>query len=144
MKNTSKETTERARFRSTNDFKLKPTDMEQPKGKSLTVPDDTYTVQELLERHARGLPLAGRAGEYLEDSDIEDDDLEAYNRMDITERHERAEEAGLRIRTEKQAKEKKAKEEAETEQRAFSEWKKQPKKNVQQPENEKNKEKNES
>ncbi|AXH76190.1 MAG: hypothetical protein [Microviridae sp.] len=109
-----KSTEGQRRLRSTINFQLKKKDMEQPKGKSLTIPDDTYTVSELLERHARGLPLAGRPGTFIEDTDIEDDDLEAFNRMDITDRFEAAERAGQIVREEHEHKEnKKKKKEAE-------------------------------
>ncbi|AXH76463.1 MAG: hypothetical protein [Microviridae sp.] len=108
MKNQS---TERARFRSTIDFKLKPSDMEKPTGKSLTVPDDTYTVTELLERHAQGLKLlVEKNAIWLDDQDIEDDDLEKFNRMEPGERLQAAKAAGEVIEEDRKGKQKKIKE----------------------------------
>lgn len=109
-------------------FKVKPYQhakrYETPTGKSLTVPDDTYTVAELLERHARGLPLAGRPGAYVDDSDIEDDDLEKFGRLDVTDRFEIAQKAAEIVReehTHQESKKEKAKQKERTE---FEDWKK--------------------
>lgn len=44
-------------------FQLETTDQEVPEGESMTVPDMTLTIPELLERHTRGqaIPIAGNA-----------------------------------------------------------------------------------
>lgn len=124
MKNQS---TEKARFRSTINFKLKPSDMETTTGKSLTVPDDTYTVSELLERHAQGLKLlVEKNAIWLDDQDIEDDDLEKFNRMDPMERMQAAKAAGEVVEEDRSKKRKKQQEKDEEEKKAFENWKKNP------------------
>lgn len=71
-------------------LKHKPTKGETPKGVSLTVPDDSYTITELLARHEAGLAFGiQRLGQY----DLEDDeeheamDMNQYQNMDITEKY---------------------------------------------------------
>lgn len=57
---------------------------ETVQGVSLTVPDESYTPAQLLERYAQGLSLGGhRQGYYSEDSDLDDEDLEKMSNEDI-------------------------------------------------------------
>lgn len=69
-----------------------------PKGKSETIQDDSITIQTLLERYTLGMPLQTGTGVYLDDDDEDGIDLEEFNRMDITDRHEIAQETGHRGR----------------------------------------------
>lgn len=58
------------------------------KGKSMTIPDQTMSVAEILMRYSRGQPfLAGKPGSYLGD---EDDLLDGVdiNSLDIEEKHQ--------------------------------------------------------
>lgn len=53
---------------------------------SLTVPDQTMTVREIMERYARGLPIGGsRLPSYDEEDDMPD-----IKTLDLTEREEYA------------------------------------------------------
>lgn len=66
---------------------------EQPEGVSLTVPDQTMTVREILERFAKGLPIgAGKVPLY-----DEDDELPDPRYLDLTERQELTEQAKQEI-----------------------------------------------
>jgi len=57
------------------------------KGKSLTIPDQALTVEEILKRHVRGLPFYGsRVGEFAEDGD--EQVYPDLNKMDLAEREE--------------------------------------------------------
>ena len=58
------------------------------KKKSMTVPDQAYTVEELLARHHAGMLTDVVTPSYFPDeqSDFDDDDLEAVNRMDYMDR----------------------------------------------------------
>ncbi|AXH73310.1 MAG: hypothetical protein [Microviridae sp.] len=81
-----------ARYRSTKDFKPKKSDMEQKNTQpSLTVPDDSYTVQELLTKHQNGLSLGiQRLGNFDLDNDEEHEaiDMNQYQQLEKTEREQ--------------------------------------------------------
>lgn len=49
---------------------------------SQTIPDDTFTVSELLQRHASGLSLGGRSDAYFEQGMDEND----FDSLDINDR----------------------------------------------------------
>lgn len=49
---------------------------------SLTVPDQTMSIQEILERYARGLPIGGQNEGYYD----EEDDLPDPRTLDLEER----------------------------------------------------------
>lgn len=72
--------------------------LEHPKGVSMTVPDESLTIKEILERFRRGQPLSIHTRETLYDPDatFDSQDLEEVGRMDITDRSELSQE--LRIR----------------------------------------------
>jgi len=78
------------RIRSTRRFALEKKDVENGGGISLTVPDDAYTIRELLEKFTNGVdPSVSKTPIYPEnDADFDDADLEEVNRMDIQERDE--------------------------------------------------------
>ena len=58
------------------------------KHKSMTTPDQAYTIEELLARHHAGMLTDISTPSYFPDeqSDFDDDDLEAVNRMDYMDR----------------------------------------------------------
>lgn len=63
---------------------------EKPSGVSLTVPDDSYTIKELLARHEAGLGLGiQRLGNYDLGEDDEDHDaidMNQFQQLDITDK----------------------------------------------------------
>lgn len=67
-----------------NQFNFKKTPGKPLRGKSLTVPDDTMTISEIMLRFARGMPLGGRADVYY-DEDNEFDTLKDYDLTEIQE-----------------------------------------------------------
>lgn len=98
----------------------------QPAAKSMTVPDETMTMKQIMEKFVRGQDVRGglvRRGWYGEDDPrFDDPDLEAVSRMDATEVAEMAEEQRKNTEAKKAAvdeierKQKAADEEAEREQ----------------------------
>lgn len=91
MKDTQKSSTEKARFRSTIDFKLnREKDKEKGGGISMTVPNDAWTIQDLMARHQAGMIIAGKEGQF----DLEDDedydamDMNKFQNLEITEKTE--------------------------------------------------------
>lgn len=72
--------------------------LEHPKGVSMTVPDESLTVKEILERFRRGQPLSIHTRDtlYDPDSNFDSQDLEEVSRMDITDRSELAQELRLK------------------------------------------------
>lgn len=80
-------------LRSTINFQIQEKDMEHPKGKSLTVPNDVMSIEEILERSQNGyLPPIQRAGILgTEESEFDDDDLEMMGRLELSEQKEIAE-----------------------------------------------------
>lgn len=66
--------------------------VEHPKGKSLTIPDESISVRGLLERYTQGLDLGGGFepiyGE--EDADFDSFDLEKVRQLDLFDRQELA------------------------------------------------------
>lgn len=54
---------------------------------SLTIPDQTLSIPEILERYARGLPIGGANEGYYD----EDDDLPDPRTLDLEERFQLAE-----------------------------------------------------
>lgn len=55
---------------------------------SMTVPDQTMTMTEIMNRYAKGLPLAGQKLPQYEDIEEGDDYLPDPRRMDLAERQE--------------------------------------------------------
>lgn len=63
---------------------------ETNKKPSLTIPDESYTIKELLKKHTRGMMPEGlnRNGIYLEEDATHDTlDYQKFQRMDITDKH---------------------------------------------------------
>lgn len=90
-------------FRNTITFRLEKADCETPSGVSLTVPDEAYTVQELMERFVNGQRIPDalfRNGVFDSGCDFDSDDLEKVRDSDFVERddviaRERAHQAKL-------------------------------------------------
>lgn len=58
-------------------------------GPSMTIPDQTMSVAEIMQRYARGLPIEGaKVPLYDEDNDMPD-----INRLDLAERQEMIQQA---------------------------------------------------
>lgn len=73
--------------RTTMTFKLGLEDIEQPKGVSMTVANETYTIRELLEKHGQGImPDVQRNPVYL-DGDIDSLDIDKVHRQDIVDKN---------------------------------------------------------
>lgn len=73
------------------DWKLKPEYCETPVGESLTVPDETLTIREIVEKHVRGQRIADtlmRTPVYNESADFDDEDIEKLRDSDLYEREE--------------------------------------------------------
>lgn len=61
---------------------------EKNDGTSRTIPDDSFTIEELFNRYRQGAPLPlglERAANYHEEPNHEDFDMEKLRRMDLTE-----------------------------------------------------------
>lgn len=101
------------KFRGKNTYSPRPKDYETPRGKSETIQDDSYSVQDILQLHAQGIYAGVRENaDWGDDNeDFDAPDLEEVNRMDIQDR--------LRIHEEHLGKVKKAKKaQAEAEENA--------------------------
>lgn len=69
--------------------------MESSRQPSLTIPDQTMSMREIMDRFARGLPIeAGKVPVYEGDEDITPD----WNRLDLSEKMELAREASEKIK----------------------------------------------
>lgn len=71
-------------------WQLKPEHMETVEGKSETVPDDTMSIKQIVERYTRGQRIPDnlmRSTINDPQADFDSHDLEEVNRMDITDRH---------------------------------------------------------
>lgn len=81
-------------IRSRFNFKLKKSDMEKGGGISMTVPEDSYTIKELVDRYERGeaIPVA-RISLYDEvdnrEPDFDDEDSNQFLSDDITDQYEK-------------------------------------------------------
>lgn len=96
-----------------------PTDagMEHPVGESLTVPDETYTIREIVERFVRGNEIDEsflRSESEDSGADFDSEDLEKVSGMDLFDREELLQETKSKIESSKVflEKQKKAKERA--------------------------------
>jgi len=78
-------------------------DMENTREKSMTVPDEAYTVREVLEKFSRGLPLnIVSEGSYDNPEDFENESFE--NAIDITDVEEQVNVLNTKIAEAKQSK----------------------------------------
>lgn len=79
------------KLRGTLEFKLQKKDKEIPTGISLTVPDDSYTIQELLQKHEQGLALGiQRLAQYdiADDEEFDGIDMHKYQQLEEFEKRE--------------------------------------------------------
>lgn len=98
----------------------------------MTIPDDSFTVQQLMDRMLAGIPTNVNTPYDIDDNDEtghEDEDLEAFSRMDITEKEDILKEASKvieakRRKEEKEASDKKKKDEDEAFEKRYTERKK--------------------
>lgn len=76
------------RFRLAHTFKIGESDVEHPVGKSMTVPDQAFTIQDILDKYTQGVDVGNyREGVYdSADADFDDMDLEKVPHMDLVER----------------------------------------------------------
>ncbi|AXH75391.1 MAG: hypothetical protein [Microviridae sp.] len=73
---------------SKQNYKSNPIHWETPIGVSETVPDDSYTIGELLKKHESGLALGiKRLGNFanIEDDEFDQIDMEKFQNMEMTE-----------------------------------------------------------
>lgn len=72
-------------------FKVKKDHLENPKGESMTIVGESWTIPELLARSAQGLNIgSGRNETYdPDDVDFDDVDMSKLSRSDIVEKAER-------------------------------------------------------
>lgn len=61
---------------------------ETPKGVSVTIPGETYTIRELLKKHTRGIlpPDIIRQGQYSDEQEFDSPDLQKLHRSDINDK----------------------------------------------------------
>lgn len=52
---------------------------------SLTQPNDVLSIRDMLANHVRGLPISGREGVFLQDSDDDPDYFPDLHSMDLVE-----------------------------------------------------------
>lgn len=91
------------KLRTTN-FALRLEDVEAYHGPSVTVPDETMTIAEIMEKHTRGLRVAEqlyRPGHFEEDADLDSEDLAAASRLDLYDREELKADLAERIKQQK-------------------------------------------
>lgn len=64
--------------------------VEKVEGTSMTVPSETLTIRQIMERFSRGLPVSGSVQEPQYDSlaTLDSDDIEKLSHMDLFEREE--------------------------------------------------------
>lgn len=108
---------------SPNGYALTESRQEKCGGVSMTVPDDSYSIRELLEKYSRGMmPPVGKQGQFDPGADLDSDDLEKLPHQDLFEIQERREALGAdMIDKERQLKEK-AKADADKQKARAQEW----------------------
>lgn len=86
MKQQKLELTEKSKVRNSKTYV--PGKGTKVKGESLTIQDDTLSVAELLLKHINGAEIKGKEGQYADDPNHDDPDVQAYFQMDIAERQD--------------------------------------------------------
>lgn len=79
------------KIRSKQKWQLQSRDKEKITGESQTVPDDGFTVKELLQKHIAGIPLGiQRLGQWenLEEDEHDAIDMEKFQQLEETEKRE--------------------------------------------------------
>lgn len=81
-----------AKLISTRSFQLRPEHIEFVPGKSMTIPDDTYTIREILDKFSRGQSLdrlyRPESSTYDGAATFDSPDMEKLRDSDFTERDE--------------------------------------------------------
>lgn len=68
-------------------IKPKPSDFEHPKGESLSVPNEAYTIREIMEKHTHGINLGiDRQGIYEDEVDFDSPDMRKVKELDLYDR----------------------------------------------------------
>ena len=88
-----------------NIYTVTPSKGEVSKGTSVTVPGESYTIQELFQRSQSGIDLPVRNQYYGDDSSLDDHDLEKINSLDLVEQEIALQQASQVIEKAKQKKE---------------------------------------
>lgn len=89
---------------------------------SMTVPDQTMTLKEILDRYAKGLPVNGNNAVPLYD---EEDTLPDMRTLDLSERAELAEQFAEELHEIKSKDEKRKKQQEENDKKELEEYRKQ-------------------
>lgn len=79
------------KYQSRQNYKPNPSGWEKGGGISQTVPDDSYSVQELLDRHENGIALnIKRLANFdnVGDEEFDSIDMEEFQKMEPTEKNE--------------------------------------------------------
>lgn len=72
-----------------HEFVLLPSHMEHPVGVSCTVPDESYSIKDLLEKFSRGMdPGVSKQGIYDSGANFDSPDLEKLKSEDLFDREE--------------------------------------------------------
>ncbi|AXL14916.1 hypothetical protein [Microviridae sp.] len=71
-------------------YKHGPNNMERKSSSpSLTIPNETYTIRELLAKHTRGIaPNIARQGHWQDDASFDSPDFNKLNGLDIVDKHQ--------------------------------------------------------
>lgn len=83
-----------------DEFRLLPEHKEKTTGPSLTVPDETLSIKEIVEKHVRGQRIADqlmRTPIYDSGADFDSDDLEKVKQMDLVDQDEIYERNAIKI-----------------------------------------------
>ena len=93
----------RVNYQLKNNWRLRAHQMETPRGVSMAVPDDSYTIRDLIKKYASGLDPGitklSMYGDEDENVDFDDVDLADASRSDIAETTEMQREAAARQKT---------------------------------------------
>lgn len=69
-------------------------DMEKPRGKSKTIPDQSLSIQEILARYVNGMPLGIKEHTFIDNDKLIFPDIN-WEKLDLAEREELMEQAKL-------------------------------------------------
>lgn len=81
-------------LRRQRDFRLEKHHCETPTGVSLTVPDESYSIREILEKFTTGIDLRqqlARQPQYDSGASLDSEDLEKVQHLDLYEQQEQLE-----------------------------------------------------
>lgn len=87
----SKQKTPTRRNIAQHEFELLPHHIEHPEGESMTVPDESMTIREIMRKHVSGMRVKEalfREGFYEDTEDFDSPDFSEISRLDFTEKDE--------------------------------------------------------